>query len=174
MKRVPEKGRDTTAGGRATDPLRNDQLDGPGRVSHPFSRVPVTFPLPRVVACPSVGGPDSRCCAARRDGLGAVPVNLRSSMTGGGGSDGTLPGATGGSDRKETLKAPAGGIQSFSRPNGSPSPRAGHGPACELLGCAHALAEFVKHPQRGRLGLCWYHARRVEEIGGYPVGRGHA
>lgn len=89
-------------------------------------------------------------------------------------SDGTLPGVTGGSDRKETLKAPKRGIQSFSRSSGTPSPRAGHGLACELLGCAHALVEFVKHPQRGRLGLCWYHARRVEEIGGRPVGRGHA
>lgn len=25
----------------------------------------------------------------------------------------------------------------------------------------------MTHPQRGRLGVCWYHAQYVEEIGGY-------
>ena len=51
------------------------------------------------------------------------------------------------------------------------SDRAGRGPACELLGCGHALSVYVRHPQRGRLGVCWYHALRVQEIGGHPVER---
>jgi len=43
MNEVPEKGRDTTGQGRATDPHRNDHLDGAGRVSHPFSPGRVRF-----------------------------------------------------------------------------------------------------------------------------------
>jgi hypothetical protein len=73
-------------------------------------------------------------------------------------SDGTLPGATEGSDRKETLKAPTRGIQ----PNSS-------GRDCDVALCFRSVVSLVEHPQRGQLSVCRKHRREILRIGGRVV-----
>lgn len=119
MERVPEKGRDTAGQGRATDPNRNDQLDGPGRVSLPSPSDALELTDSKGERLNSDATPvESGGCGGSCGGGRRRDTAVRASVTERRSSDGTLCRAERGKGNVESSER---GIQSLTGREASPS-----------------------------------------------------